>query len=54
MPLWAPHSRCSMPLALVPNPHERSRPIETSPDVAIAKPIVDGDSVSPQPMGKAA
>jgi hypothetical protein len=44
----------SMPLALVPNPHERSRPIETSPDVAIAKPIVDGDSVSPQPMGKAA
>jgi hypothetical protein len=44
----------SMPLALVPNPHERARPIETSPDVAIAKPIVDGDSVSPPPMGKAA
>jgi hypothetical protein len=44
----------SMPLELVPNPHERSRPIETSPDVAIAKPIVDGDSVSPPPMGKAA
>ncbi len=44
----------SMPLELVPNPHERSRPIETSPDVATAKPIVDGDSVSPQPIGKAA